>query len=370
MKVAVTGNISRIMSSSLEVTDVLEVATYTIQYSKGEGFFLEKVEPLEAHEERVFGVHEEKVEKIFKTYKHIGRSLGTILSGGKGIGKSLFARMIAERAATENMPTIIVDTPYPGISSFIDSIEQEALVLFDEFEKTFAKNNKEGNGETQDSLLGLFDGVSTQKRLYVITCNELRQVNSFMINRPGRFHYHIEFGNPNHDEIIEYLGYKLDKKYTNEIQKVSRFGARVPLNYDSLRAIALELSFGNSFEESIEDLNIVSDSSVKYKLELMLKDGRTLDFGYESTAPFATRCTSYFDSKTHQSMRIQFSMASAVNYEKDITKLSIDGSDIEFQHYENDEDSKIQKALNDVEGAILVLSKIPDIRVGYSSSHV
>ena len=36
---------------------------------------------------------------------------------------------------------ILVDTCYPGLARFLESINQECVVLFDEFDKTFRSND-------------------------------------------------------------------------------------------------------------------------------------------------------------------------------------------------------------------------------------
>lgn len=70
---------------------------------------------------------------------------------------------------------IIVDCPIPGISNFLSSIEQEVVIIFDEFEKTFARND---DGDPQVELLSLFDGVDDGKKLFVITCNDTKRLTS------------------------------------------------------------------------------------------------------------------------------------------------------------------------------------------------
>ena len=48
------------------------------------------------------------------------------------------------------MPLIIIDTYIQGIASYIESIEQEVMVLFDEFDKTFGEVKSEnGNARPQ-----------------------------------------------------------------------------------------------------------------------------------------------------------------------------------------------------------------------------
>ena len=72
------------------------------------GFFL-KVRPDLVVKEPVYGVHPEKAEKVLRSFKVFQRNLGVILSGDKGIGKSLFARLLSAKAVEAGYPVIIVD---------------------------------------------------------------------------------------------------------------------------------------------------------------------------------------------------------------------------------------------------------------------
>ena len=63
-----------------------------------------------------------KVAKVLKAFPKAEKNLGVILSGNKGIGKSLFAKTLAVEATKVGLPVIIVDTYIPGIASFIEEI--------------------------------------------------------------------------------------------------------------------------------------------------------------------------------------------------------------------------------------------------------
>lgn len=195
--------------------------------------------------------------------------MGVILSGDKGIGKSLFARCLCERAVSAGHPVIIIDQFIPGIAAYIESIDQEALFLFDEFDKTFG-DIRAGDNEAnpQARLLSLFDGTSQGKKLFVITCNSLHRLSDYLVNRPGRFHYHFRFDYPTSEEITAYLTDKLGDQYQAEIKKVALFSQKVSLNYDCLRAIAFELSLGEPFEKAIQDLNIINVNEERYDIAL------------------------------------------------------------------------------------------------------
>lgn len=160
----------------------------------------------------------------------------------------------------------------PGIDDFLNDIKNEVLVLFDEFDKTFARSKDK---DPQSKMLSLFDGTSSGKKLFVVTCNNYRDLNEYLINRPGRFHFHFRFEYPTADEVKDYLRDKLDEKYHSEINKVASFSRKIKLNYDCLSAIALELNEGETFEDAIKDLNIVNTSEGQntYKLTLFTDEG-------------------------------------------------------------------------------------------------
>ena len=272
MKIIRTADTYRIYSNDIKTYDKLPAKTFNIRFAMQQGFFLVEIPNIKVNE-KVYGIHQQKLKKVVNAFEKNERNLGVILSGDKGIGKSLFAKMLIEEGINLGFPVIIVDTYYPGIASFIASIEQEAFVLFDEFDKTFSGKQDEGGTayDPQTEMLSLFDGTSQGKKLFIVTCNELRNLNGFMVNRPGRFHYHFRFDYPDADSIREYL---TDKGIDNDnIEKVIGFSGKVPLNYDCLRAIATELTFEPNFEDAIKDLNIVNIKNEPYDVIIVFKDG-------------------------------------------------------------------------------------------------
>lgn len=266
-----------IFDDSLRVYEHLPAQSYVVRFSERRGFYLSKYVDMDITEPKVYGVHEAKVEKVLNSFHEMNRSLGVILSGDKGIGKSLFAKMLAATAIQNGYPVIVVDTFINGVASYIESIEQEAMILFDEFDKTFGEvRAKDGESSPQTNLLTLFDGLSGGKKLFVVTCNELRRLNEYLINRPGRFHYHFRFEYPSAHEIRQYLEDKLSERYYGEIDNVVAFSGKVSLNYDCLRSIAFELNHGLTFADAIKDLNIINIDRETFRVSLRYANGITV----------------------------------------------------------------------------------------------
>lgn len=272
MKIVNTGRQYIIYDDSLKTYDKLPAQPYRLCFSKMGGFYYEAQKDFDIKEEKIYGVHNAKVDKVMSGFKSVERNFGVILSGAKGIGKSLFAKLLCNKAVEEGYPVIIVDTAYPNIPAVLEDLDQECVVLFDEFEKTFTDKDGE-NSVSQDSLLSMFDGITNSKKLFVVTCNNIHQISDYLINRPGRFHYHFRFDYPSAEEVEEYLQDKLNSNYWSEISKVQGFAAKVNINYDCLRAIAFELNTGLSFEDAIQDLNIININKELYTLTLVFDNG-------------------------------------------------------------------------------------------------
>lgn len=270
MRAIQTGNTFSLNDNSMQLHNVLPAKCYRVDFHQMKGFYLTLHDDIKVSE-KVYGIHLEKVRKTLSSFKSFERSLGVILSGDKGIGKSLFSKALAQEALKEGYPVLIVNRYVPGIADFLNEVDQEVLVLFDEFDKSFP--DRIGQAE----MLTLFDGISQTRKLFIITCNDLTRLNSYLVNRPGRFHYHFRFEYPSSNEIREYLQDKLIEDHWKEIDKVIEFANRTSLNYDCLRAIAFEISLGLTFEEAIADLNIIQiDSRETFNLVLVLEDGTKL----------------------------------------------------------------------------------------------
>lgn len=183
-------------------------------------------------------------------------STGVMLSGIKGTGKTVMAKVIAKNS---NLPIIVVDEDYPTgrINDFFRKFETPVTIIFDEVDKHW---------DTED-LLGWLDGVQTNaKKLVLFTCNNEDRVNDYLKDRCSRVRYirHFE-ANDNARFLREIL---LDKGIAEDKIKdtytfiVNNFGL---LSIDNILSFIDEkLLFPElSNEEILNDMNISSKKGKK-----------------------------------------------------------------------------------------------------------
>ena len=267
------GTTFKVYDGSVKTHTHLPADTYRVEFSPMSGYSLTQTTDLDVTESKVYGNHDARLDRIVNTYQRSDRSLGVLLSGDKGMGKSLMIRMIADRALKQlGMPVIIVDRDAPGVEGFLDSLG-ECVIVFDEFEKRFDRYDDEDNA--QSKFLGLFDGLSTAKRLYAVSVNELNQVNDYLLNRPGRFHYHMRFEYPTPDEVRQYLTDQAPNADDGSVDEVVTFSRKVNINFDHLRAIAFEIDNGETFDEVIGDLNIKRTDTTNYRITVAFENGES-----------------------------------------------------------------------------------------------
>lgn len=353
MKIVSTGHKFSIYDDSLQTYDKLPAQAYQVNFHPMMGFSLSLYDNIEI-KEKVYGVHMKKIEKVLNSFEKFDRNLGVILSGDKGIGKSLFAKILSKKAIDLGYPLIIVNNYYPGIADYLTSIQQEVVVLFDEFDKNFfaGHDNSDSMNDPQTGMLTLFDGLSQGKKLFVITCNYLNNLNDFLVNRPGRFHYHFRFEYPSAEEIKMYLEDKIPTSMYGEIQKVVDFAQKVKINYDSLRAIAFELSLEDEpFEEIIKDLNILNLDAERYTATVVLNDGtkKKVNNGRPFSLDMFTDSEytlDFEDEEIHQDIYFDFNPTD-IMYKLELGGMALDGENCEIdlnkENYDEDLFNRVEE---------------------------
>jgi SpoVK/Ycf46/Vps4 family AAA+-type ATPase len=208
--------------------------------------------------------------RVIATYKDRNTNTGVLLSGQKGSGKTLTAKLIVSTLLTEGMPTILINQPYCGdaFNNFLQNITQRCVIFFDEIEKVY-------DTDAQKKLLTLLDGVYQSNKLFLLTSNQSNSsyLDSNLINRPSRIYYHIPFDGVDEETIVGYCQDVLEDK--NKIDDICNVAYTLGnINFDMLKAIVEDTNRYkcNPFEV-LEYLNIDQNSQYRnYKLKLQVSD--------------------------------------------------------------------------------------------------
>jgi hypothetical protein len=239
----------------IEVCDTLPAQNYTVQLNEMSGeYYLEPIHSFQMPS-KLYGNTEKNARRILATFNSRPNSTGVLLSGVKGSGKTLLAKVVSSLASKVCIPTIVINRPYTGDSfnKFIQNIDMPSIVLFDEFEKVY-------DYKDQEKILTLLDGVYNSKKLFILTVNRIGGVTEFMSNRPGRIYYKFNFDTLPISFVREYCEDNLLNK--NEIENVVRYVQVFNFfNFDMLAASIEEMNrYGETLPQVLDYLNITPES--------------------------------------------------------------------------------------------------------------
>lgn len=256
---------------ALDLHEDLPVGTYTVKWDERRGvYYLEGVDSFEI-KHKLYGDTRQISARILQSFLERPSQTGVMLSGEKGSGKTLQAKDLSLEAAKLGIPTILINDAHEGeaFNTFMQMIEQPTVIIFDEFEKVYDR-------EEQEKLLTLLDGVYPSKKLFIVTCNDKARVNEQMKNRPGRIYYRLDYEGLEPDFIVEYCEDNLkDTTHIEDIVHVAQIFSQ--FNFDILKALVEEMNrYGEGPQEAMKFLNAKpeysSDATFIVALEYMGKE--------------------------------------------------------------------------------------------------
>jgi broad-specificity NMP kinase len=192
-----TGNSYSQIDPNFEVTQALPVGVYNLELTMF-GWKLFKFADNFVFPYKLYSLENEFVDHVLKTYENTIGNLGILLNGTKGTGKTVTAKVLANRL---NLPVIVLKSMGDRNQSMIEylsSLNCDCVLFMDEFEKNFA--------EKDSTVLQIMDGVynSNHRKIFLLTTNNM-SINENLVGRPSRIRYVKHFGNLSMNTVNEYL---------------------------------------------------------------------------------------------------------------------------------------------------------------------
>lgn len=234
------------------VMDCLGSRTYVVKYDERQELFYLSLADDMAVPAKVYGDCAKHSKRIISTFMHRNEQTGVHLTGEKGSGKTLLAKVVSASLRELNIATIIVNNNYHGelFNTFVAAIKEPCLFLFDEYEKVY--NEKE-----QEHMLTLFDGTRNSKKLFIVTSNDSFAVDACMNNRPSRFLYKIKYAGIDIDFVKEYIEDVLFDKTDAESVVLLAEMIGPDFNFDMLKCLIEEMNrYSSTVKEAVDILNI------------------------------------------------------------------------------------------------------------------
>jgi hypothetical protein len=222
----------------------LEPAVYKLNFNPQTGeLYLTQVQDSFDFPYKVYGIESGFIDRAVKTYDNTKGNLGILLNGVKGTGKTVTSKQICNKLG---LPVIIIHEDYDGIPSFINSIQQNVVVMIDEFEKIYK--------ERDHSVLTVMDGVLDNgfRKVFLLTTNEL-YINTNMLIRPGRIRYLKTFK----DLPLETITEIVDDMLANADHKAATIEAISELEtvtVDIIKAIVQEVNIHDEVPSNFLDV--------------------------------------------------------------------------------------------------------------------
>lgn len=239
---------------------------------------------------KIYGKLPEKVKEIWMRYEFSEETIGVFVSGGKGLGKSLFTKLLSNKASKKGVPVICVDKIYNGLDALLESLEQDAVIILDGI-------------KIDQALIKLLNSEVSAKLLFVVTGEYDNSSCRLLTECKKRLRYHLTLGYPEIQEACEFLKDNIKEEFKEEILNVLKYSFLCNFSYGELHTIAFNVNLGFTFEEIFDDLNVNKsvkrmnafihfDGELAYVVEIppqSIEDGYLKGMAFKSLGYFDTR---------------------------------------------------------------------------------
>lgn len=194
---------------------------------------------------KFYGAHEEIVQDVLQAISSTDASVGVLLVGEKGNGKSLCMEDLANHAIDAGRPVLRITNAVPKeVLTYVHQTIGAAAFLFDEFATSYFE------AKQRNELIDFFSDKAMVNCLFIVAQGDEQKIPSDYQNRPGRFLFRIKVSNPTpvvveeivkdlnvnpklHDTLVEYcISAELNM---DSIRSVIETTNRIPVSHDDQR---------------------------------------------------------------------------------------------------------------------------------------
>lgn len=229
---------------------------------------------------KVYGIETNFINRIKRTYDNTETNLGILMNGVKGTGKTVTAKQICNLL---ELPVIIIHKNFNGIPSFINDIQQNVIILIDEYEKIFnQRDNKD------EDILTIMDGALDNgfRKVFLFTTNNL-YINSNLLQRPGRIRYLKTYKDLTLSVITEIVEDRLKHKDLKECT-VEFISTLETISVDIVNAVIDEVNIHNEDPLVFKDVFNIKTLDDKFNV-FIVKQPNNVPELYRSDAKISPR---------------------------------------------------------------------------------
>lgn len=205
---------------------------------------------------KIYGRSEKLAAHVYSFFKTKKRTMMASFVGNAGSGKTMIAELVCNMAIRDGYPVIAIDGSSISESrdsklalfTYLDNV-RDCVLFIDEFCKMIGYFD-------QNKLLTTLTSKD-RNVLWIITENTVSSFNKFILERPGRMRYLIEFNKIEKDVVEEYCkDHTVSETFYTEL--LLRHALSPSFSFDQLEALVEEHQFSpeKSIDELCELLNI------------------------------------------------------------------------------------------------------------------
>lgn len=229
------------------------------------------------------------IEMVLRGYNHYSNNTGVLLEGDKGTGKTVTLKKIA---IDSGLPVIIINNPITSnfsLSDFLNNIQTECVLLFDEFEKNFRIYSEEEKNITQEQLLNVFDGLNNSKKLILISSNQ--QIDNYYYNRPSRIRYYKRYKGIS-ENLVKVIAMSLleDKSFLDDLlDNINSENASIDIVSSIIKEVNLQKRKYSEFLEYFNYSKYLVDDNTRIYLDIypdLDENDNIIDINHSEKAEF------------------------------------------------------------------------------------